>query len=352
MRNPRRIVPGAAPGTLRIDENAPPPRLRVTAYDDRGAFFDQEISRVEELVALREKYATVWIDVIGLGDAALLQALAAELGLHKLTLEDVVNLGQRPKAEVYPDYIYVVARAAPDRPGEHFEQISLVLGEGWVLTVQEHPQNPFDPVRRRLAEKESPIRSRGADYLLYALLDSILDPYFPLLDVVRDRLQGLEDESLERPEQATLGHIRSLRTDLLELRRVVAPHREAVHTLLRGELPRIGDQARLYLADTYDHVVQILELVEAYRELGSDLMNVYLTSVSNKMNEVMKVLTIIATIFIPLSFVAGIYGMNFDTGSPWNMPELSWRFGYPAVLGGMAAALIGLVLYFRRKGWL
>ena len=351
IRNPRRILPGAAPGTLRIDENAPPPKLRAFCYGGEEVV-EREIAAVSEIASLRASHFVVWVDVVGLGDKAVLLELAAAFGLHKLTLEDVVNLGQRPKTEVYDDYVYVVARAAAPEPGEHYEQISIVFGKGWVLTVQEQPRSPFEGVRRRLADDSSPIRTRGADYLAYALFDSIIDEYFPLLDRVRDRLQELEDESLDRPQDSTLGRIRSLRTDVLELRRVVAPHREAAQTLIRGEVALVTDQTRVFLADAYDHVAQVLDLVEAYRELGSDLMNVYLTSVSNKMNEVMKVLTIIATIFIPLGFLAGIYGMNFDTGSPWNLPELSWRYGYPGLLGVMAAVIVGLVWFFRRRGWL
>jgi magnesium transporter len=233
------------------------------------------------------------------------------------------------------------------------EQVALFLGDGVLVSIQEKPGDCFAPVRERLRLSNGRIRGRGPDYMLYALVDAIIDHYFPVLEALADRLEILEEEVLARPRRELVGQIHLARRELLMLRRAVWPLREAVGRLLQEQTPRIEDDTRLFLRDCYDHVVQLLDMTETMREICSSLLETYMSSVSLRMNETMQVLTVIATIFIPLTFISGLYGMNFDHEiSPWNMPELHWRWGYPAVLLLMGLVAVGLLIYFRRIGWL
>jgi magnesium transporter len=269
-------------------------------------------------------------------------------------MEDVVNVHQRAKVEEYDGHLFLVVRVLLE--GEKSlvtEQVSLFLGGGVLVTFQEHRDDPFDPVRERLRKGKGRIRAAGADYLAYALLDTVVDSYFPLLESLGDRLQVLEDEILDSPGKSTVAGIYQAKRDLLLMRRSIWPLREAISALLRGESDHVSPDTLIYLRDCYDHVVMVLDMVESYRDMTSGLMDFYLSSVSNRMNDVMRVLTVIATIFIPLTFVAGIYGMNFNPeASPYNMPELSWRWGYPAFWGVMVSVAVGMLIFFRRKGWL
>jgi magnesium transporter len=331
-----------------------PPQIRVLAYgpDD---WVEEEVTEVAALAAYRESWPVVWVDVTSVGDESMLQALQELFGLHRLALEDVVNLGQRAKVEPYDEHLFIVVRApAHCSGGEHdteSEQVSLFVGHGFILTFQERPGDCFVPVRERVRTGKGIIRRAGADYLAYALVDATVDAYFPVLERLGERLEELEDKVVLEPDQSIVREIHAARSDLLNLRRTVWPHRDAINSLLREGAPFIQEETTVYLRDCYDHAVRIIDLVETYREISSDLMSTYLSSLSNRMNEVMKVLTMIATIFIPLSFLAGLYGMNFDTRSPWNMPELGWAYGYPAVLGLMVVIAVGFVVYFQRKGW-
>ena len=273
--------------------------------------------------------------------------------LHPLALEDAVNVHQRSKVDRYGDQLFITARVPADTVGFRTEQVSLFVGKNFVITFLEDPGDCFEPVRRRLRDDEGLIRRRGADYLAYALLDASIDAYFPLLETFGDRLEELEDEVIATPSRTTVGRIHDAKHDLRMLRRAIWPMREAMSQLSRDDTPVIAVETRVYFRDLYDHAVQIIDIVETYRELGSDLNDLYLSALSNRMNEIMRVLTVIATIFMPLSFVAGLYGMNFDTqASPWNMPELHWRYGYPLALATMAAVAFGMLLFFRRRGWL
>jgi magnesium transporter len=232
------------------------------------------------------------------------------------------------------------------------EQVSLFLGRNYVLTFQYLPGDSFDPVRSRLRTARGRIRNSGADFLAYALLDATIDGYFPVLEVYGTRIEEIEDRMSERVGSESIHQTHRLRSDLMLLRRFIWPHREAVHALLRDEHPLISAETRVYLRDCYDHTVQIIDVVETHRDLCADLRELYFTQVSTRTNEIMKVLTIIATIFIPLGFIAGVYGMNFNTAvSRWNMPELNWPFGYPFALGLMAAVAGGLLYLFWRRGW-
>jgi magnesium transporter len=314
---------------------------------------EEPIGSVEEVAALKDRWPVLWLDVTGVGDAEAVAAIGETFGLHRLALEDVVNVHQRPKIEEYPDHIYAVARMATLEDRVDTEQISLFLGEGWVLTFQEREGDAWEPVRERLRLGRGRIRTAGPDYLLYALLDAVVDGYFPLLEEFGARLEFLEEEVVDEPREELVGVIHAARRDAMALRHSVWPMREAIGQLYREEFPLISDENRIYIRDAYDHSIQVIDLLENYREMASALLEVYLSSVSHRMNEVMKVLTIIATIFIPLTFIAGIYGMNFDpAASPWNMPELSWYWGYPAVWAVMIVVTLALVWYFRRRRWL
>ncbi|MGD8394993.1 MAG: magnesium/cobalt transporter CorA [Candidatus Eiseniibacteriota bacterium] len=347
----RRTRPGTAPGTLAVDPEAPPPRITAIAYGPDG-LVEQPIADLAELDRLRDLHPVIWVNVDGLGDSEVVAAIGGRFGLHRLALEDVVNVHQRPKVEDYGSNVFVVARMPiPERPPES-EQFALFLGEGFIVTFQERPGDCLEPVRLRLRQGAPRLRGSGPDYLAYAMLDAIVDAYFPTLEQYGERLDTLESDILAHPDNAQLRRLHILKHDLAELRRLVWSHREVFVVLTREKSRFIDETTGIYLRDCYDHTIQLAEMIDVHREIGASLMDLHLSMVSNRMNEVMKVLTIIATIFIPLGFVAGLYGMNFDTSSPWNMPELGWRFGYPFVLGFMLATAVAMLVFFRRRGWL
>ncbi len=348
----RPAPPGATPGTVLPHPGAAPTTIRVMAYGP-GGVLEREIADPAELAALPAGHAVIWVDVAGLADAARLQEIGRIYGIHSLALEDIVNSHQRPKVEEYDTHDFVVARMAPLPDEEETDQLGLVLGEGFVVTFQERPGDCFDPVRDRIRHGRGRIRELGADYLAYTLLDVTIDAYFPLMESYGDRLEELEDETILSPTPALVTRLYEIRRRLTGMRRAVWPLRETAGALLRDTSPRIRHETRVYLRDCYDHTVQIIDLLEVYREMASGLTDVYLTSVSNRMNEIMKVLTIISTVFIPLTFLAGVYGMNFNTAkSPLNMPELEWYWGYPAVMAFMALIALGELWLFWRWGWL
>lgn len=347
----RRSPVGSAPGTLISHPDALPPVLHAIGFGP-DTFEEIEVSTPEELAALRGRWPLLWVDATGVGDADAVAAIGETFGLHRLALEDVVNVHQRPKVEEYPDHLFAVARMATLGDRVDTEQVSLFLGSDWVLTFQEREGDVWEPVRNRLRLGRGRIRMAGADYLFYALLDAVVDGYYPVLEEFGERLEFLEEEVIEDPREGLVGVIHAARRDALALRQSVWPMREAVGQLYRDEFRLITAETRIYLRDAYDHTIQVIDLLENYREMSSALLDVYLSSVSQKMNEVMKVLTMIATIFIPLTFIAGIYGMNFDPeSSPWNMPELSWYWGYPAVWSIMIFIAVALVVFFRKKRW-
>lgn len=347
-------TPGPPPGTLRAAFDTPRPVLQAIAYrgDD---FVEKRLSRPEEVVQLLDQWPVTWLNVAGLGDADMIAELGRVFGLHPLALEDVAQLRQRAKVEQYGEQLFIVARMAQmaqQNATLETEQLSIFVGKKFVLTFLEDPGDCFEPVRSRL-RGGGRLREAGPGYLAYSLLDSVIDAYFPVVESYAERLDRLEDRVTSRPTRRVIAEIHSAKHDLRTLRRIVWPLREAVNSLVRDPSPLIDDDTRVHLRDCYDHLVQIIDLVETYRELGSDLTDLYLSSLSNRLNEVIKVLTIIATIFMPLSFITGLYGMNFHTErSPWNMPELNWRYGYPFALGLMALTVLAMLWYFRRKGWL
>lgn len=347
----RSAPPGTSPGTLVVDPTAPKPRITVLGYgpDD---YVEAELESPAEIAAHRGRWPVLWINVDGLGDKAVLEQLGAVFNLHRLALEDVVNVPQRAKLEPYDEHLFLVARMVELNERIRTEQVSMFVGDGYVLTFQEREGDSFDLVRDRIRRARGRIRIAGADYLMYALVDAIIDAYYPVLEKYGDRIEALEEEVLSGPEADVGARIHAVKRELLMVRRALIPHREALYALQRLDSTIVSDDTQIYLRDCYDHIAQVLDMVETYRELTSGLLDVHLTTVSNHMNEVMKVLTIFAALFIPLSFIAGLYGMNFDQSSPWNMPELRWAFGYPALLVVMAIVAGSLLLFFRRRGWI
>jgi len=347
MRKRAYQEPGLPPGTLAAPAGAHAPDTLQVIHYTADALEEQEVASAAEAAAFREKQGVTWVNVDGLGNVELLAELGERFGLHPLALEDVVSVPQRPKVDDYDSHLYAVVRMLQYDQALETEQVSVFLGNDFVITFQERPGDCLEPVRARLRKGTGQLRRQGAGYLMYAVLDAIIDGYFPFLERIGEVAEELEDAVVDRPVRATLNRVHAIKRDLLDVRRALWPLRDAINSLLRDESPLLGDTARLYLRDCYDHAVQALDVVETHRELAGGLMDVYLSSISNKMNEVMKVLTIIATIFIPLTFVAGIYGMNFE-----KMPELTWAWGYPAVWLVMIAISVVMLLIFRHIGWL
>jgi magnesium transporter len=339
---------GARPGTLAIPPDSPFPKITVLQYDATSVD-RHDIEDVEELRALREDPRVTWVDVQGLGDEPTIRALGQIFGLHPVALESAVNVPQRAKTEVYAEHQLLIARTPViDEEGDvRTPQVCFVLGERYLLSFQERYFGFFDPVRGRLQDGLGPMRSQGPDYLAYALIDAMVDRYYPVAQNLSDALEELEDVVAEYPHPEVLARIHALRRQLVVLRRVGWPQREAISAMLREQTPFFGDHTKVYLRDTHDHIAQIVELIDSAREMASDLADAYLSNVSHRTNEIMKVLTLMASIFIPLTFVAGIYGMNFE-----NMPELSSRNGYFIALGVMGALAVGMAGYFKRRGWI
>lgn len=345
--------PGAHPGTL----STPPSALqdtRLTAIHYTSETYQE--TAILDLPAYLQTLPSegiLWLNLEGLGNLPVLEYLGQHFGLHDLSLEDVLSVPQRSKLEDHDTYVFMILHTQADPHTEASEQISLFLGPSYVLTIQEHPGGLFEPVRQRLRQAHGKIRHHSADYLAYALVDAAIDTYFPFLEVLAERLEVLEDEVLTAPTRQTLERIYTLRRFLTNLRRTIWPLREAISAFSRHDADLVTEQTRFFLRDCYDHLLQIQDVLESYREMVSGLLETHISFQSHHLNEVMKVLTIISTIFMPLSFIAGIYGMNFNTDkSPLNMPELQWYWGYPAVLGGMGVVALSLLLFFRSKDWL
>jgi len=349
MRLRKRHPPaGSRPGTLVIPEDAVRPIIRVMDYGPE-AVEECGVTDLETLPGYLARDSVTWIDVQGIGDEAVIRRVGEICALHPLALEDAVNVPQRPKSEAYEHFQLFITRMTRYQPGARIdlEQVSIFVGATFVLTLQERYGDVFDPVRARIRSGLGPIRRSGPDYLAYAIIDTVIDGYYPVLENLGDYLETLEAETMEHAEPEHLRKIYNVKRELLDLRRAIWPQREAIGALIRTEHPLVGDIVRANLRDCYDHAVQVIDVTEAYRELTGTLMDLYLSIVSQRTNEVMKVLTIMASIFIPLTFVAGVYGMNFQ-----HMPELALPWAYPALLGVMAAIAGGMVVYFWRKGWM
>jgi magnesium transporter len=319
--------------------------LRAFSYDAEHFEEFPQLS-IADVRALKQSGRTLWLDVAGLGDVHVIEEIGEMFSLHRLALEDVLGGHQRAKTESYGGVLFIVVRMPEHGAHVDTDQLSLFLGENFVVSFQTRHGDCFDPVRERLRKSSGKIRAMGADYLTYALIDSTIDSYFPVLESLGERLEALEDEVLLAPTNASIPRIHEIKRELLILRRAAWPQREAIQSLLRDPTPLIKTETKLYLNDCYDHTVQVMDFVETYRELGSSLLEVWLSSVSNRMNEVMKLLTIISTIFIPLTFIVGLYGMNFE-----HMPEIHWKWAYPAVLIVMLLIALGMIRWFSRRGW-
>ena len=341
---------GTSPGTLTVDAAAQAPV--ITAYGYNGTTLSETVvAEPTALDNLRKEWPLVWVNVDGLGDAKVLETVGKIFKLHPLSLEDIVNVHQRPKVEAYEGYQFVVLRMVTLGEDPPTDQMSLVLGENFVLTFQERSGDCFEPVRQRMRKNTPRLRACNADYLAYALIDALIDHYFPMLENCGERLDDLQDEVLLSPTPQTVHRINTFKRDLITLRRAIWPLRDELNTLGR-EGGQMRPETQVYLRDCYDHTIVLIDMLETQREIAGSLMDIYLSSVSNRMNEVMKVLTIIATIFIPLTFIAGVYGMNFNTAtSPWNMPELNWYWGYPLCWGSMIITALILLTIFWRRGW-
>lgn len=350
----RNFRPGSAPGVLTApSESSGTVKISLIDYGP-DHFEERKLDRIEDAFAYKERESVTWINVEGLSDVDLIAHLGERFGFHKLALEDVVTCGQRPKVEPYEDHEFLILRSVQLEHDTNLigEQISLFLGAGYVVTFQEIPGDSWEAVRERIRLGRGLIRKRGSDYLAYALVDALIDEFFPVLERYGEEIERLENQLIEKVSPGLLLEIHRIKRDLLMLRRAAWPERDLLNSILRDGSELITAETRIFLRDCYDHTVQVIDVIETYRELAGGMLDVYLSSQSNRMNEIMKVLTILSSIFIPLSFVAGVYGMNFDTEvSHFNMPELHWVMGYPFALGLMAAVALVLIGYFKKKGW-
>ncbi|MEM2109040.1 MAG: magnesium/cobalt transporter CorA [Candidatus Odinarchaeota archaeon] len=318
-------------------------------YNDKE-FWEKEFKNVEEII-LEKKSATVtWINIDKVADTKVTDSIGKRYNIHPLILEDISNTDQRPKIDVLENYIYVVVKmlySDTDKDKTVIEQVSFILGQDYVVSFQERPGDVFDHIREMIRHNKGLIRKMGADYLLCSLIDSIVDNYFNICDRLEEKIECLDDELLGQPSQETINEINSLKREMIFIRKAIWPLREVVNILERTGPPLVLQKTIIHLRDVYDHVIQIIDLVETLQEILSSMVDTYLSSISNRTNEVMKILTIIATIFIPLTFIAGVYGMNFRF-----MPELELIWGYPLIVGVMFTVSIVMLLYFRRKKWI
>lgn len=347
VRRRERPAPGAQPHAMAIPPDAPAPRIEWLRFT-RQRLEQRSVADVAELRPALGSDTVDWIHVQGFGDEEQLRAVAEIFGIHPLALADIVNVPQRAKVDSYDGQQLVVLRMA--RSVNHqieLQQLSLVVGRGWVITFEEHPGDVFDPIRVRLRTDGSTIRRSGADFLAYALIDAVVDGFFPVMDALSGMLDDLEEDAIGDPEPHTLARIHAVRRLLIYLERTQRQQRDAVLALSRQEGGPFGEGVRPYLRDVEDHAIHVLDTIETLREMAVGVMDIYLSSVGNRTNDAMKTLTVMASLFIPLGFVAGVYGMNFDY-----MPELHWRWGYAAAWGLMAAMALGLLAWFGRRGWL
>jgi magnesium transporter len=343
---------GLSPGTLvhlgrRLADEV---RIEVLHCAGEGELARRIIEDVEELAPYPRGDGLTWVDVNGIHDVKLIGRIGEIFGLHPLLLEDVVSAHQRPKFETHDEHLFLVVKMLlhnEETDELEMEQVSVVIGHGFVLTFQERERDTFDPVRRRLADPSTRVRRHGADFLAYALVDTIVDNYFAVLEWLGDRIEDIEDRLIESPHPTTLREVYDLKRSLVELRRVVWPLRDALNAMGRGDAPLIQPDTLPYLRDVQDHTLRVIDTIETYRDMAVTLVEMYMSGASHRLNEVMRVLTVIATIFIPLTFIVGVYGMNFDV-----MPELHWRWAYPVLWALMIAVPAGMVALFKRRRWI
>ncbi len=342
---------GLSPGSLIHigEQKVPEVKMSLINYDQQQVV-QHECETIEDLFARIPSEGISWLNITGLHDIDIIQKIGEYYHINTLDLEDILNTGQRPKCEIYDDYLYIVLKMITynDESFEtEIEQVSLLFGDKYVITFQEREGDVFEPIRKRLQNTKGRLRKHGADYLAYALIDVIIDNYYIVLEKIGLTIEDLDEKILAQPDQERLGSIQKLKREILLIRKSIWPLRDTVNELQAEDTDLISESIAPYLRDLYDHTIHVVETIEIFREMASNIMDLYLSNLSNRMNEVMKVLTIIATIFIPLTFIAGIYGMNFES-----MPELHWYWGYPLVWTIMMVVAGLLILYFRKKKWL
>jgi magnesium transporter len=342
---------GLPPGTLVHIGERKAVKERITIIDyDETQFQEKELETIEESFPFRDTPTITWINIEGLHQLEIIEKVGKHFNIHPLILEDIANTEQRPKMEDFDDYIFLILKNLCFEEKERkikVEQVGLILGSNFVISFQEGDGNVFDPVRRRIINGKGRIRKMGADYLTYALTDVIVDGYFLILERIGDRIEDLEEELIDEPGPETMHSIHNLKREMLLFHKSVWPLREVLSKLEKGESDMFSESTELYLRDVYEHTIHVIDTIDTFRDMLSGMLDLYISSISNKMNEVMKVLTIIATIFIPLTFIAGVYGMNFRY-----MPELEWRYGYPMILLVMLIIGLGMMIYTKKKGWL
>ncbi|CAN7310344.1 magnesium/cobalt transporter CorA [Mesorhizobium sp. LjNodule214] len=349
----RRPPVGASPGTLIADPSARRSELRLTLMSPEK-FETIENASIDDLNTHCDSWPVIWLDCTGLANIPLIEEIGRIFSLHPLALEDVVNTGQRPKVDFFEDHAFVVVRMIDDVTAHRYEQISVFFGKNFVVTFQEREGDPFNPVRKRI-ESSMPnrLRSRGADYLAYALIDAIVDSYFPPIEAAGEQVDSIEDQMLNTPHKHQMQQLHELRRDANVLKGVLWPMRDALATMIRNDVPYVKAETKIFLNDTLDHSLRLIELVETQRDMLTGLIEMHLSLSQARTNEVIGYLTIVSGVFMPLTFLVGVWGMNFDPEtSPWNMPELRAHYGYPAALGFMAAVAVGLVAFFKWKKWL
>jgi len=356
MVKPHRLLrrhkkPGTSPGTLVYSGDRKTENVRISVIDYNPADLTaRQVDDIADCARYRDTERVSWINIDGLHDEAVLETIGRQYQIHPLVLEDILSPNQRPKMEDYKDYLYLVLRMITynnEREEIDDEQFSLILGPHFVLTFQEKPGDVFDGVRKRLHNPDGRLRNMDRDYLAYALMDAIVDHYYVVLDSLGEKIVAVEEDLMEDNSGAILEQIHNLKREMIFLRKAIWPLREVIAQIMRGEVELFSRTTQVYLRDVYDHTIQVIDTIESYRDMLSSLLDLYMSSLSNRMNEVMKVLTIIATIFIPITFIVGVYGMNFD----W-MPELHWKWAYPVVWGVMIIITVFMLILFRRKRWL
>ena len=343
---------GLPPGSLVHIGEKLSETTKITLIDYNGDYLaEKNIQNMDELLAVKDKPTVSWIHIDGIHDTRVLEQLGAVFGLHPLILEDILNTDQRPKMEDLGDYIFIVLKRFCNICDQNnditSEQISVILGPNYVISLQEKEEDILNPIRDRIRTGKGRIRKAGADYLAYSIIDIILDSYFSILETLGEKIDLEEEALLSNPAGRTLQAIQHLKRDMIFLRKSVWPLRETISALERSESPLIQESTGIYLKDIYDHAIQVLDTVETYRDMLSGMIDIYLSSLSNRMNQVMKVLTVIATIFMPMTFLAGVYGMNFK-----HFPELEWRWGYPLFWTVNLAIAVVMLILFKRKKWL
>ena len=361
IRRHKKTPPGSSPGTLEVDQNANKPQVSITSFNHE-TLREQPLKTVADILEQISKFPelTHWVEIRGLGDRSFLEEFAEAFNIHRLELEDVINTYQRPKLEEHPHHLFVISRLMNRRNGMLMnDQCSMFVLKNVVLLLQDSYEDSFVQVRSRIRLSKTNIRNSGPGYLAYAILDSAVDAYFPLLEQIGEQLDELEDGLLTKINRSYLLRIQIAKRELILFRRTAFAERDKVNDLLRTTTEFIPESTKVYLRDTYDHTIQVMELVESYKEITASLMDIYLSSISNRLNQIMKVLAIISTIFIPLTFIVGVYGMNFAstdpvTGKvlPYNMPELYHPLGYTGVMGFMFLVVVIQLIVFWKKGWL